>query len=141
MNPSPPPAKKKPRRRAPRADTDAAAFAKIALGEAAKAVTDERPADALSYIKLAQGFERLAETAQSKIAPPEPDAEEAALAQGLFELAAKLAWLMLYDPSAAPQAFQAQIGAWLIVHAPMIGESGARAIAQRALRRFLEAAA
>lgn len=113
----------------------------MALEEAAKAVTNERPAEALSYIKLAEGFERLAETALAKSGSPEPDVEEAALAQALFDLAAKLAWLMLHDPSAAPHAFQAQIAAWLAAHTPMIEEGDARTIAQRALRRFLEPSA
>lgn len=138
MVPPTQPPKKKPRRRAPSASTNAAACARIALEEAAKAVNTERPGDALSYIKLAEGFERLAETAQAKAAPAGPHGEEAVLAEGLFGLAAKLAWLILHDPSAAPHAFQAQIAAWLAKHAPTLGDEAARAIAQRALRRFLQ---
>ena len=136
MSPTPLP-KKRPRSRPAAKKADAAALAQLALEEAAKAVSNERPAEALSYVKLAQGFERLAESTLAQNAPENETGIEADLAQELFDLVAKLSWLMLHDPAAAPLAFQAQIADWLVLHAPNTDQTQARAIAKRALQRFL----
>ena len=136
MNPTPPPIKR-PRRRTPANTADAATLAQIALSSAARAVSNERPAEALSYVKLAQGLERLAGSDSAQAAPESQASKPEDLAQALFDLVAKLSWLMLHDPSAAPQAFQTQIADWLVLHAPGADPGQARAIAKRALRHFL----
>lgn len=136
MSPKPLPSKP-PRRRSPTKKADAAALARIALSSAARAVSNARPAEALSYVKLAQGLERLAASATAQGAPESEAGKAEDLAQALFDLVAKLSWLMLHEPGAAPQAFQAQIADWLALHAPGADPTQAQAIAKRALRRFL----